>query len=78
MESERERERPGHVHGKPQLQFQQPFFLDRLHDNLSFVVDSAMDVGGVVADCYFVVVAAAAAAAELLSSNNIDDVVRFH
>jgi hypothetical protein len=49
-----------------------------LHDNLSFVVDSAMDVGGVVADCYFVVVAAAAAAAELLSSNNIDDVVRFH
>jgi hypothetical protein len=47
-----------------------------LHDNLSFVVDSAMDVGGVVADCYFVV--AAAAAAELLSSNNIDDVVRFH
>lgn len=59
--------RPVHVHGKPRLQFLHPFFPDRLHDNLSFVVaDSVMDVGGAVADCYSVVVASAAA--ELLSS----------
>lgn len=66
MYAKKKKERPVHVHGKPQLQLLHPFFPARLHDNLSFVVaDSVMDVGGAVADCYSVV---ASAAAELLSS----------